>query len=287
MKMMTLTNLMLVTSVTLFTACSTKSPKPVKSTPPKLSTLEILGIDAHSNGVHPARRIPRVHRIARSDISRLPLARTYPVVEPVHRTYSTIPLARTYPVEEYPLARTYPVPPPAEPMARTYLASYSPEPMARSYPMNYHVEPLRENNYVQNYLTIANQIETNAKSLLGVRYVWGATGPYTYDCSGFTQKVFRDVGINIPRVSRDQARVGQYVSFNNLRRGDMVFFDTHKRRTGQVTHVGIYLGNNNFIHASSAAKKIVIFNFNDKPYYKKRFLWGRRVIRDNVFMASL
>jgi cell wall-associated NlpC family hydrolase len=280
--MITLTNLMLLTSVTLFTACSTASPKPGKATPPKLTTLEILGIDAQSNVAH------RRHQVATPDISRLPLARTYPVAEPVHRSYSNIPLARTYPVEEYhPVARNYAAPPPVEPTARTYLASYSPEPMARSYPMPYHAEPLRENNYVQNYLTIANQIEADAKSLLGVKYVWGATGPYTYDCSGFTQKVFRDVGINIPRVSRDQARVGQYVSFNNLRRGDMVFFDTHKRRTGKVTHVGIYLGNNNFIHASSAAKKIVIFNFNDKPFYKKRFLWGRRVIRDNIFMASL
>ena len=67
----------------------------------------------------------------------------------------------------------------------------------------------------------------------------------------------------------------------------MVFFDTKKKRSGQVSHVGIYLGNNNFIHASSAAKKIVIYNFNEKSFYKKRFLWGRRVIRDNYYMASL
>jgi cell wall-associated NlpC family hydrolase len=81
--------------------------------------------------------------------------------------------------------------------------------------------------------------------------------------------------------------VGQYIAYNNLRRGDMVFFDTKKKRSGIVSHVGIYLGNNNFIHASSAAKKIVIYNFNEKTFYKKRFLWGRRVIRDSVHMASL
>jgi len=67
----------------------------------------------------------------------------------------------------------------------------------------------------------------------------------------------------------------------------MVFFDTKKKRTGKVSHVGIYLGSGNFIHASSGAKKIVIFNFNEKDFYKKRFLWGRRVIRDNTHMASL
>jgi len=130
-------------------------------------------------------------------------------------------------------------------------------------------------------------VERKAKDLLGIKYVWGATGPYTYDCSGFTQKVYRQAGIKIPRVSRDQAKVGEYISFNNLQKGDMVFFDTHKKKTGKVTHVGIYLGNGNFIHASSAAKKVVIFNFNKKNFYKKRFLWGRRIIQNSAHLASL
>ena len=160
--------------------------------------------------------------------------------------------------------------------------------------------PVPQNNFVQdieyisykhatpivnNYQTIAN-VESRAKSFLGTPYVWGATGPNKFDCSGFTQWVFRDVGINIPRVSKDQARVGQFISFNNLQRGDMMFFDTHKRRTGKVTHVGIYLGNGNFIHASSAGKKVVIYNFNQKIFYKKRFLWGRRVIKNTFHYAS-
>jgi len=136
-----------------------------------------------------------------------------------------------------------------------------------------------------NRSSIINQIEADAKSFLGTRYVWGATGPSKFDCSGFTQWVYRDAGINIPRVSRDQAKVGQYVSFNNLRKGDMIFFDTKKHRQGIVTHVGIYLGNGNFIHASSSAKKVVVYNWNDKPYYKERFLWGRRVVQDNRMYA--
>jgi len=128
-------------------------------------------------------------------------------------------------------------------------------------------------------------IEWKAKSFLGVPYVWGATGPSKFDCSGFTQWVYRDAGINIPRVSKDQARVGQFVSYGSLQRGDMVFFDTKKHRTGLVSHVGIYLGYGNFIHASSAGKKVVIYNFNDKPFYKKRFLWGRRVTQPNFHYA--
>jgi cell wall-associated NlpC family hydrolase len=134
------------------------------------------------------------------------------------------------------------------------------------------------------YQTV-NNIEWNAKSFLGIPYVWGATGPSKFDCSGFTQWVYRDAGINIPRVSKDQARVGQYVAYNNLQRGDMVFFDTKKRPRGIVTHVGIYLGQGNFIHASSAGKKVVIYNFNDKPFYKKRFLWGRRVTQPSFRYA--
>jgi cell wall-associated NlpC family hydrolase len=134
--------------------------------------------------------------------------------------------------------------------------------------------------------TVINNIELNAKSFLGTPYVWGATGPSKFDCSGFTQWVYRDVGITIPRVSKDQARVGKYISYHNLKRGDMVFFDTKKHRSGKVTHVGIYLGDGNFIHASSAGKKVVIYNFNRKNFYKERFLWGRRVTNNALHYVS-
>ncbi len=150
----------------------------------------------------------------------------------------------------------------------------------------------KQNSEPENFIsekfttTDANHIELTAKSFLGTPYVWGATGPNKFDCSGFTQWVFRDAGINIPRVSREQAKVGEYVRYGELERGDMVFFDTKKRRTGKVCHVGIYLGNGNFIHASSSKKKVVIFNFNKKSFYKKRFLWGRRVLDSNIHYAS-
>jgi len=143
-----------------------------------------------------------------------------------------------------------------------------------------------KNNYTANTDSLINNIEWNAKSFLGTPYVWGATGPKTFDCSGFTKWVYRDIGITIPRVSKDQARVGEYVSYQNLVRGDMVFFDTKRHRSGKVTHVGIYLGSGNFIHASSAGKKVVIYNFNDKEFYKNRFLWGRRLVSNNAYFAS-
>lgn len=123
------------------------------------------------------------------------------------------------------------------------------------------------------------KVEKYAKEKLGQEYVWGATGPLTFDCSGFTRDVFHStIGIKIPRVSRDQAKIGTLIEYKKLKRGDMVFFDTEKKYSGKVNHVGIYLNNGNFIHASSAKKKVIITNFKKKPFYKKRFLWGRRVI---------
>jgi hypothetical protein len=89
--------------------------------------------------------------------------------------------------------------------------------------------PMREHQIYQNSNNIIKTLENRAKSFLGTKYVWGATGPNKFDCSGFTQWVFRDIGIDIPRVSRDQAKVGEYVTFNNLKKGDMVFFDTRKK----------------------------------------------------------
>ncbi len=116
-----------------------------------------------------------------------------------------------------------------------------------------------------------------AKRFLGVRYRWGATGNGAFDCSGFTQYVMRHAkGRIIPRVSRRQAYYGKYVSRRNLRPGDLIFFDTSRRRRGYVNHVGIYIGNGKFIHASSGKHRVVITSLN-KPFYRSRFMWGRRV----------
>lgn len=128
-------------------------------------------------------------------------------------------------------------------------------------------------------LSKIDKIAKYAKAKLGTKYVWGATGPKTFDCSGFTKEVFNStVGIKIPRVSRDQAKVGKLIKYEELKAGDMVFFDTEKKFSGRVNHVGIYLDNGEFIHASSTRKKVIITNFKKKPFYKKRFLWGRRVV---------
>jgi len=135
-------------------------------------------------------------------------------------------------------------------------------------------------------LKVEDEIEWNAKELLGHKYVWGATGPVNYDCSGFTRKIFDDIGVHLPRVSREQAKVGKKIKFSELKKGDLIFFATKRRHPHRVTHVGIYLGNGDFIHASSAAKKIVICNFKKHCFYKKKFLWARRVLKENSHVAT-
>lgn len=123
----------------------------------------------------------------------------------------------------------------------------------------------------------SNSIISLAKKKLGRRYVWGATGgKNTFDCSGLTTYVYKKNGIKLPRRAIAQSKVGKRVSRNNLKKGDLIFFDTSRRLKGYVNHVGIYIGNNKFIHASSAKKKVVITSLN-KPFYSQRFRGGRRM----------
>jgi cell wall-associated NlpC family hydrolase len=115
-----------------------------------------------------------------------------------------------------------------------------------------------------------------AKEHLGKIYVWGAVGPKTFDCSGFTSYVCRKNGIKIPRTSLRQGEVGIKIARKELKEGDLIFFDTSKEKRGYINHVGIYLGDDKFIHASSASNKVVISSLN-QSFYKARFKWGRRV----------
>jgi len=115
-------------------------------------------------------------------------------------------------------------------------------------------------------------IERVAKTYLGKKYVWGGNGPYNYDCSGFTKEVFEENGIDIPRNSWKQAKVGKKINKRNLKKGDLIFF-TSKHHT-KVDHVGIYLGHGKFIHASRFHHKIVISPFRE---YRRYFKWGRRL----------
>ena len=112
-----------------------------------------------------------------------------------------------------------------------------------------------------------------AKSHLGGKYVWGATGPNAFDCSGFTQYIYKKAyGKNIPRVSYEQAKYGEKVKREDLQPGDLIFFDTMNK--GRVSHVGIYIGNNKFIHAASSKSGIIESKLSG--YYSRKYLGARR-----------
>ncbi|WP_455542212.1 C40 family peptidase [Intestinibacter sp.] len=130
---------------------------------------------------------------------------------------------------------------------------------------------------MSNSSTSASKLVTYAKSLLGKPYVWGAQGPSSFDCSGFTYYVFKNsVNITLPRTSSDQSTYGTTVSKSNLKVGDLVFFDTNGSNDGNVSHVGIYIGSNQFIHSSSSKGKVVISDFT--TYYNNAFVRAKRVL---------
>lgn len=116
-------------------------------------------------------------------------------------------------------------------------------------------------------------IIATAKQFIGVNYVYGGTTPAGFDCSGFVQYVFAKQGISLPRVSRDQYKLGTSVSFSNLKAGDLVFFSLAKN--GIVDHVGIYVGNGQFINASSS-KGVTIYALGS--YWQSAFLGARRIL---------
>jgi peptidoglycan DL-endopeptidase LytE len=132
----------------------------------------------------------------------------------------------------------------------------------------------------------ANTLKKTAYSFLGARYRFGGTSRNSLDCSSFTQQVFRDLKISLPRTAREQFYVGNEVVRGDLKKGDLVFFQTYARFP---SHVGIYLGNRKMIHASSRDRKVVISSM-DTPYYLGRYLGARRVgeqVDDDNFSALL
>ena len=117
-------------------------------------------------------------------------------------------------------------------------------------------------------------IISTAKQYLGVKYQWGGSSPQTgFDCSGYVNYVFGQNGITLPRISKDQYTVGQPVAYQNLRPGDLVFFSFLD--SGAVSHDGIYLGNGQFINASTS-KGVTIYDIG--PYWMSHYVGARRVL---------
>lgn len=127
-------------------------------------------------------------------------------------------------------------------------------------------------------LSIRERLIIFAKKMLHLPYKFGGNSPFGIDCSAYVQKVYSFIGLALPRSAREQFRFGDVIDKDELSIGDLVFFRTY---ASFPSHVGIYLGNNLFIHASSKTKRITIDSL-DTPYYLKRFIGAKRVILDDV-----
>lgn len=128
--------------------------------------------------------------------------------------------------------------------------------------------------HIPKNVTNKSLIIQTARSQIGTSYKYGGQSPYEgFDCSGLVYYSFEKAGVSLPRTTIGQYKYSRPVKKSQIRRGDLVFFRIYRSR---VSHVGIYLGNNRFIHAPSSGKSVTIARL-DKPYWRKRFIRAGRI----------
>ncbi|ONI46096.1 glycoside hydrolase [Epulopiscium sp. SCG-B10WGA-EpuloA2] len=131
---------------------------------------------------------------------------------------------------------------------------------------------------IPNTFTKAEQIINYGLNFIGTPYVWGGNSlTRGVDCSGFTKEVYDAFGITISRVSYQQANDGNDIDKAELKTGDLVFFDTNGSNNGNISHVGIYMNNNKFIHSAST-NGVMISNLNS-PYYAQNYVKSVRILK--------
>lgn len=121
------------------------------------------------------------------------------------------------------------------------------------------------------------EIADYALTLLGCRYVYGGSSPKGFDCSGLTQYVYKQFGHKINRTASNQLDNGTPVSMSELLPGDLVMFKKSGTGSKRASHVGIYIGNGQFVHASSPEVGTIVSDLSDS-YYTSGFVGGRRIV---------
>ena len=126
-------------------------------------------------------------------------------------------------------------------------------------------------NYIPEIPMLGEQIVEYGKKFIGTPYIWGGTNLRRgVDCSGFTQGIYKEFDIKINRTSNMQALNGQTISKNELKTGDLIFFDTNGVNKGRISHVGVYAGGGEFIHSSSS--RGISISKLDNAYYKRNYV---------------
>lgn len=140
------------------------------------------------------------------------------------------------------------------------------------------VPPPLQVSFVDRATATAQDAIDQAMDLLGIRYRRGGSSPEAgFDCSGFVSHVFREgLGLILPRSSKEMSKSGEAISRDELRPGDLVFFNTMRNA---FSHVGIYLGDNQFVHAPRSGGRVRIEDIRD-GYWTKRFNGARRINPD-------
>lgn len=167
-------------------------------------------------------------------------------------------------------------------MAKSLLSTTKKEVTSRSQRtvQNNNYEEEQEESYEEERSTPApsgsatgESIASYAQQFVGYPYVYGGSGPNSFDCSGFAQYVYSQYGYYINRTADNQAYNGYYVSRDELAPGDLVFFHTYG---SGISHVGIYIGGGSFVHASSSRTGVIISSL-DQSYYASRYVTARRI----------
>lgn len=143
------------------------------------------------------------------------------------------------------------------------------------------IKKLSESEELAN-MNMSDRLILFARKFLDIPYKFGGNSIMGIDCSAYVQKVYSLIGIELPRSARLQFNEGEAIDRDSLSMGDLVFFRTY---ASFPSHVGIYLGNDLFIHASSKSRKVSINSLNT-PYYFRRFIGGKRFIPDTPEKAE-
>lgn len=199
---------------------------------------------------------PRVSESLQDKVVSVASTSIVPEKKPAQVTQVAVEVKKSEPAEE---AKTKPS---TQPQSET-TKKVSPKPQVASTPTTSQVSRGGTPN--------GSTLVKNAQSLLGVPYVFGGTSRSGFDCSGLTQYVFKASGISLPRTSQEQFKVGTPVNRDQLQPGDLVFFTTYAKG---ASHVGIYAGGNQFIHAGSSGVQTTSLS---DSYYAARYLGARRV----------